>query len=148
MKISNLFSNNLYGKLSSLQNLDLSSNYITGTIPMTIQLLYIIKYISLSSNSLIGSIPNGLLLIAKYSNLKEIYLNGNRLTGYIPDKLSDITDLKFTCLSDNDWYCNNGDILVDYSEWAKNTDYSSINSCIERPKHVLQSDIDPPIDLI
>ena len=160
------------GKLSSLQYLDLSSNYITGTIPITIQLLHICQYISFASNSLIGSIPNGfenmdelnhlnlagnmlsgsipdgLLIAAKEGNLKTIYLNGNRLNGFISDKFQDIPNLELLYLSDNDWFCIENDKNIDYSTWAKQTDYKSIIKCYQPPKQVLQSNIETPIDII
>lgn len=149
-------------KLSTLKRLDLSANYITGRIPPQIQLLSVIEHISLAANSLTGTLPTGLenlmdlstlnlagnmlsgtipmgLLVAvKTESLKNLYLNGNRFRGYIPDQLSDVKDMNTLFLADNDWWCPQYDVPTDYKEWATNTDYTSINRCFQPPIEAIE----------
>eukprot|EP01084_Bolivina_argentea_P188847 324958_1 len=133
--------------LHMIEYISFASNTLIGSIPNGIENMNNLKTLNLAGNMLSGSIPNGLLLSAKQSNLKNIYLNANRLSGFIPLKFKDMTRLNTLYLSDNDWYCVEY-TNVDYSKWAKHTDFTSINTCIQPPKHVLQSDIKPPLDLI
>ncbi|BAT79086.1 hypothetical protein VIGAN_02189900 [Vigna angularis var. angularis] len=127
-----LSSNNLTGDLpgpfgacSSLQSLDISSNLFTGALPMevltqmgslrelavafnffggplpvSLSKLSSLELLDLSSNNFSGPIP-GTLCGDAGNNLKELYLQNNRFTGFIPPMLSNCSNLVALDLSFN-----------------------------------------------
>ena len=166
---------NEIGKLSSLKMLDFGGNYVTGTLPNTLQLLTMLTHFSVSSNSMYGNLPqglenlkqletinlsgnmfsgtinNGMILLGLESKyLKNLFLNANFFTGQLPKRLKDFPTLEMLYLDGNKFYCEmNYDTIIDYSQWAKiQTDYSSINSCQQRPLEMSQLDVFPPDRLI
>ena len=96
----NLSSNNLSREIPNLnlphlEVLNLSSNYLPGTIP-NFDKLPNLNDLDLSWNALTGTIPN----FDKLPNLNDLDLSWNALTGTIPnfDKLPNLSDLS---LNDN-----------------------------------------------
>jgi kinase len=69
------------GSLSSLVNLDLSTNNLTGEIPSSIRRMDNVMQIELYSNRLTGSVPEGLGALKK---LRFFDASMNRLSGEIP----------------------------------------------------------------
>ncbi|XVE68029.1 hypothetical protein DITRI_Ditri09bG0035400 [Diplodiscus trichospermus] len=84
----------------SLQNLDLSANQISGTIPpqLCTWLPYLVT-LDLSSNDLSGTIPPEL---SKCAYLNNLILSNNRLSGPIPNQLSVLDRLKKFSVANND----------------------------------------------
>ncbi|EEF44972.1 inactive LRR receptor-like serine/threonine-protein kinase BIR2 [Ricinus communis] len=84
----------------SLQNLDLSSNALSGTIPSQIctWLPYLVT-LDLSNNDLSGSIPHDLVNCTYLNNL---ILSNNRLSGPIPYEFSSLSRLKRFSVANND----------------------------------------------
>ncbi|GFY87104.1 leucine-rich repeat protein kinase family protein [Actinidia rufa] len=84
----------------SLQNLDLSSNDLSGSIPSEIctWLPYLVT-LDLSNNHLTGSIPVDL---AKCSFLNKLILSDNKLSGNIPYQLSSLGRLNKFSVANND----------------------------------------------
>ncbi|KAF2308662.1 hypothetical protein GH714_011935 [Hevea brasiliensis] len=84
----------------SLQNLDLSSNALSGTIPAQIctWLPYLVT-LDLSNNDLSGSIPPDLV---KCTYLNNLILSNNRLSGPIPYEFSSLARLKKFSVANND----------------------------------------------
>ncbi|XP_058111917.1 receptor-like protein 53 [Magnolia sinica] len=72
--------------LSSLEVLDLSFNMLEGSIPIP---PLFIHFFSLSSNNLSGEVP---LLICNCTSLQVLDLSDNRLNGLIPPCLGEIND--------------------------------------------------------
>merc|ERR1712071_536977 len=66
---------------TSLQNLFLSSNKLSGTISKNIGQLTKLLVLWLDDNSLSGKIPNE---ISALGDLEDLYLNDNALTGMVP----------------------------------------------------------------
>ncbi|KAK1423303.1 hypothetical protein QVD17_18601 [Tagetes erecta] len=85
---------------ASLQNLDLSGNKLTGSIPSEIctWLPYLVM-LDLSDNEFTGDIPASL---GNCSFLNTIVLSGNKLSGSIPDQLSKLGRLNKFSVADND----------------------------------------------
>ena len=73
------------GRLSSLQELDLSDNRLTGEIPPELASLNLNILLDLSNNRLTGEIPDW--QGSFYSGIGDLDLSGNQLTGEIPDSL-------------------------------------------------------------
>ncbi|RZC17724.1 systemin receptor SR160-like [Glycine soja] len=131
-----LSSNNLTGALpgafgacTSLQSLDISSNLFAGALPMSVltqmtslkelavafngflgalpeslSKLSALELLDLSSNNFSGSIPASLCGggdAGINNNLKELYLQNNRFTGFIPPTLSNCSNLVALDLSFN-----------------------------------------------
>ncbi|XP_075076040.1 protein STRUBBELIG-RECEPTOR FAMILY 3 isoform X1 [Nicotiana tabacum] len=84
------------GSFSSLKTLDLSNNHIGGSIPSILPVT--LQNIFLSANEFTGSIPTSLSYL---SQLSAMSLNGNHLTGGIPDSFHGLTALVNLDLSGN-----------------------------------------------
>ncbi|MCD7452752.1 Protein STRUBBELIG-REPTOR FAMILY 3 [Datura stramonium] len=84
------------GSFSSLKTLDLSNNHIGGSIPSNLPVT--LQNIFLSANVFTGSIPTSL---SSLSQLSAMSLNGNHLTGEIPDSFQGLTTLVNLDLSSN-----------------------------------------------
>ncbi|CAK7338613.1 unnamed protein product [Dovyalis caffra] len=84
----------------SLQNLDLSSNSLSGTIPAQIctWVPYLVT-LDLSNNDLSGPIPPDL---ANCTYLNKLILSNNRLSGSIPFEFSSLDRLKQFSVVNND----------------------------------------------
>ncbi|KAI3933794.1 hypothetical protein MKW92_038036 [Papaver armeniacum] len=89
----------ILGSLTSLQELSLSSNKLSGPIPVDLfgsaSALY---KLNLSRNRFSGNIPTG---IGKLLNLSNLDLSMNNLTGHIPGEIGDCQRLLSLKLSDN-----------------------------------------------
>ena len=84
--------------LSKLQNLDLRSCSLTGSIPSSLGRLSGLRFLSLSGNSLTGRVPSEL---GRLSGLTVLDLSGNSLTGTVPNTLSSLGNLTRLDLSRN-----------------------------------------------
>ncbi|CAA7024366.1 unnamed protein product [Microthlaspi erraticum] len=82
-----------------MYGLDLSSNRLSGEIPVEIGNLVNIRCLNFSSNRLTGSIPYN---ISKLKNLESLDLSNNKLYGKIPPVLTDLNSLGYFNVS-----CNN-----------------------------------------
>ncbi|KAI3818325.1 hypothetical protein L1987_12129 [Smallanthus sonchifolius] len=71
--------------LTNLVSLNLSSNSLGGTLPIGL-VQHSLKKLDLSNNQIIGSIPDSLTS----SNLLLVILNGNKLEGQVPEELYSI----------------------------------------------------------
>ncbi|KAF3326914.1 putative LRR receptor-like serine/threonine-protein kinase [Carex littledalei] len=80
------------------QELDLSNNFLEGTIPLEVGSLINLPYLDLSGNKLHGEIPPTL---GKCQILQELRLSANRLQGIIPDNLKKLKGIKRLDLSQN-----------------------------------------------
>uniref|UniRef100_A0A7N1A9W1 non-specific serine/threonine protein kinase n=1 Tax=Kalanchoe fedtschenkoi TaxID=63787 RepID=A0A7N1A9W1_KALFE len=98
----NRFGGQLPGSIAnfstSLQNLQMSTNYITGPIPESIGELSGLSFLSFSFNLLSGAIPNS---IGKLGNISELYLYENKLSGGIPSSIGNLTKLSRLKLGGN-----------------------------------------------
>ncbi|KAG5617711.1 hypothetical protein H5410_017535 [Solanum commersonii] len=74
-------------RLSRLQNLNLSLNYLTGGIPVNLSHCVKLKSLVLEHNTLVGSIGN-------LTSLEELYLSYNNLEGQVPASLARLTKLR------------------------------------------------------
>ena len=82
--------------LPNLESLDLGSNSLTGNIPATLGSLTKLKWLSLTTNQLSGSVP----ALGALVNLEDLILSRNQLSGSIPD-LSSLASLETLDLSNN-----------------------------------------------
>ncbi|KAG2260640.1 hypothetical protein Bca52824_079934 [Brassica carinata] len=84
--------------LRYMYGLDLSSNQLSGEIPVGVWDLKYIRSLNFSSNRLIGSIPDS---ISKLKNLESLDLSNNKLHGNIPPQLADLNSLGYFNVSYN-----------------------------------------------
>eukprot|EP00249_Psilotum_nudum_P032527 c4816_g1_i1 orf=380-2872(-) len=70
--------------ITQLQELELSNNKLSGTIPDEIGKIQTLQVLDLSNNQISGIIPNAL---DSLSRLHDLDLSGNQLNGSIPDAL-------------------------------------------------------------
>lgn len=89
-------------EMSSLKDLAVSFNEFTGPLPESLsKLIPSLESLDLSSNNFSGPIPGWLCEDPGNNNLKELYLQNNRFTGFIPPTLSNCSKLVALDLSFN-----------------------------------------------
>ena len=86
------------GRLSSLLQLDLTSNELTGDIPAELGRLSDLRRLDGTNNKLTGKIPPELGSLA---SLDSLAFRGNQLSGEIPTELGALTDLQLLTLAGN-----------------------------------------------
>ncbi|RHN78053.1 putative leucine-rich repeat domain, L domain-containing protein [Medicago truncatula] len=84
-----------------LKSIDMSSNHLTGEIPMEIEYLIGLISLNLSRNNLSGKI---IANIGNFKSLEFLDLSRNRLSGRIPSSLAHIDRLTWLDLSNNQLY--------------------------------------------
>ncbi|KAL1809388.1 hypothetical protein ACET3Z_026378 [Daucus carota] len=90
-----------YGRnFAYLKMIDLSSNELTGNIPIGITRLVELKGLNLSGNGLHGAVP---LEIGQLKALESLDLSANKFTGEIPLSMSGLNFLAFLNLSNNNF---------------------------------------------
>ncbi|PON92271.1 Tyrosine-protein kinase [Trema orientale] len=85
------------GKLTKLQNLDLSNNKITG-LPADLWSLGTLKSLNLSSNQISGSLPNN---IGNFGLLERLDISSNNFSGAIPETIGSLVSLQILKLGRN-----------------------------------------------
>jgi Leucine-rich repeat (LRR) protein len=88
------------GSLNLLNDLQMTLNHLTSTLPPSLSLLTRLTKLNFRENALHGPLPSGL---GNLTNLGQLYLQGNRLTGTIHNlfRFSDRMQLTHLDLSDN-----------------------------------------------
>ncbi|XP_056172769.1 receptor-like protein EIX2 [Syzygium oleosum] len=86
--------------LQLMVNLDLSSNKLIGLIPEELTLLSVLRGLKLSHNFLSGGIP---IMIGDMKSLESLDLSNNQLSGAIPQSFSAFTSLSKLNLSHNNF---------------------------------------------
>ncbi|XP_050289631.1 receptor-like protein EIX2 [Quercus robur] len=86
--------------LAFVKIIDLSSNNLSGSIPVEISILSELRFLNLSRNHLMGNIPEK---IGSMKELESIDLSQNHLSGKIPPSLSNLTFLSHLDLSYNNF---------------------------------------------
>ncbi|KAM3730086.1 hypothetical protein ACB098_12G060900 [Castanea mollissima] len=88
------------GNLRFVKIIDLSSNNLSGSIPVEISFLSKLNFLNLSRNHLTGNIPEK---IGTMKELESIDLSRNHLSGEIPPSMSNLTFLSYLDLSYNNF---------------------------------------------
>ncbi|XP_027340613.1 probable leucine-rich repeat receptor-like serine/threonine-protein kinase At3g14840 [Abrus precatorius] len=86
-------------RLPYLQEIDLTRNYLNGTIPKEWGSMKLVN-ISLLGNRLTGSIPKE---IANISTLQSLVLESNQLSGELPPELGNLIQIQRLLLSSNNF---------------------------------------------
>ncbi|XP_031395614.1 probable LRR receptor-like serine/threonine-protein kinase At3g47570 [Punica granatum] len=89
-RLKGVLPNSIANFSSSLTQLWVSLNFISGTIPSGISNLVNLQLLALSINMLTGRIPSS---IVKLSQLQGLYLRENNLSGVIPASTGNMTSL-------------------------------------------------------
>ena len=82
-----------------LEILDLSINFMNGTVGLQLDELVNLKCLNLSSNSFSGPVPTK---IGKNNSLEQLQLSKNKFQGTISEVITNYTNLTFIDLSAND----------------------------------------------
>ncbi|XP_077229904.1 receptor kinase-like protein Xa21 [Tasmannia lanceolata] len=96
--ISGVLPNSIANLSSQLINLRLGRNQIFGSIPLGIENLVNLTALGMEENSLTGIIPTG---IGKLSKLRALILSHNNFFGQIPPSIGNISQLSQLILSGN-----------------------------------------------
>ena len=96
--LSGILPNNEIATLTRIQDLDLSSNNIIGPIPNKINRLKQLTLFSLENNFITGIIPSGLFNL---QSLEHISLSNNTISGKVSEKISNSISLKHLLLGEN-----------------------------------------------
>ncbi|XP_021814907.1 probable LRR receptor-like serine/threonine-protein kinase At1g53430 [Prunus avium] len=88
-----------FGNLTHLEEIDLTRNYINGSIPASLSRAPL-RILSLLGNRLSGSIPTA---IGDFTMLRELVLEDNQFDGPLPQSLGKLTDLERLLLSANNF---------------------------------------------
>ncbi|KAH1188425.1 Receptor protein kinase-like protein [Glycine max] len=86
------------GLIQYLRHIDLSNNFLNGSLPNIIFNSSELQVLSLSNNVISGELPQ---LIGKMTNLKLVNLSDNAFVGLIPEKLSTLPNLTIVSLKSN-----------------------------------------------
>ncbi|GLT65180.1 hypothetical protein SLA2020_376260 [Shorea laevis] len=86
------------GNLKTLKIIDLSSNKLTGVIPVHISVLFELVELNLSRNQLTGRIPSDM---GQMRQLESLDLSLNQLSGHLPGSMSQLNFLSTLNLSYN-----------------------------------------------
>ncbi|RDX63794.1 LRR receptor-like serine/threonine-protein kinase GSO1, partial [Mucuna pruriens] len=89
-----------YEDTGLLRNLDLSTNNLSGEIPIDLFGLTQLQFLNLSRNHFMGKIPSK---IGGMKNLESLDLSNNHLSGEIPASISNLSFLSYLNLSYNDF---------------------------------------------
>ncbi|XP_060200071.1 receptor-like protein EIX2 [Lycium barbarum] len=84
--------------LKLFTSMDMSSNYLSGHIPISLTRLEGLRSFNFSKNNLTGGIPNG---IGDMKALESVDLSENQFYGQIPQSFSSLFTLSYLNLSDN-----------------------------------------------
>ncbi|WOL01703.1 hypothetical protein Cni_G10420 [Canna indica] len=85
-------------KLPNLMRLDLSSNWLSGKIPVAITTMPKLKILILAYNEFSGAIPSE---FGDMAGLQLLDLSHNKLTGSIPSSIGKLTSLLWLMLANN-----------------------------------------------
>ncbi|KAG2630977.1 receptor protein-tyrosine kinase CEPR1-like [Panicum virgatum] len=88
-----------FGNMTSLTDLELSGNFLTGSIPVSLARLPKLQFLELYYNQLEGVVPDEL---GNLTELTDIDLSENRLTGGIPESLCVLPNLRVLQLYTNE----------------------------------------------
>ncbi|KAG2329723.1 hypothetical protein Bca52824_000903 [Brassica carinata] len=86
------------GNLINLSKLELYGNMLRGTLPNSVGMLLELGYLSLDSNGLSGVIPSS---IGNMTQLETVYLNNNSFEGPIPPSLGNCRRLLYLYIGCN-----------------------------------------------
>ncbi|KAL7219690.1 hypothetical protein ACSBR2_012701 [Camellia fascicularis] len=92
---------NSIGNLASLQGLDLSYNGLEGRLPRWLGNLCNLRYIGLSHNKFSGELITSSSKCIAIHALEDMLLDGNKLSGHIPDQIGQFQNLTYILLSGN-----------------------------------------------
>ncbi|KAF8409123.1 hypothetical protein HHK36_005196 [Tetracentron sinense] len=98
-------------------SIDLTRNYLNGTIPGAWGSMQYLKSISLTGNRLSGSIPEEL---GNISTLEELVLESNQLSGVLPPHLGNLSNIKKLILSSNNF---TGELPEELAKLTNLTDF-------------------------
>jgi Leucine rich repeat len=86
------------GFMTKLTSLDLSNNLLQGSLPSEIGKLTNLYALLLDSNKISGSIPTDL---GNLSGLSSLYLNENMIGSTIPSQMGNLENLRYLALGEN-----------------------------------------------
>ncbi|XP_058070114.1 probable LRR receptor-like serine/threonine-protein kinase At4g37250 [Magnolia sinica] len=92
-----------FGMIDTLQQLDLSDNFLNGTLPLSLFNASQLRILSLANNEISGELPDA---VGSLKSLEFLNLSDNALTGRIPDSLISLPNFTVLCLSNNYLYGN------------------------------------------
>ncbi|XP_058095470.1 probable LRR receptor-like serine/threonine-protein kinase At1g53420 isoform X2 [Magnolia sinica] len=103
-------------RLPHLQSIDLSRNYLNGSIPPQWGTLPLV-YINVQGNRLSGTIPKAL---GNISTLTILILEANQFSGHLPQELGNLTNLEKVQFSSNEF---TGELPTTFAKLAKMHDF-------------------------
>ncbi|KAJ0081980.1 hypothetical protein Patl1_10405 [Pistacia atlantica] len=112
---------------SHIAHIDLTRNYLYGTLPTEWTSLQHLNTMSLEANQLSGTLPEEL---GNLTNLTELVLSSNQFVGSLPPALAKMKDLKEFIVSDNIF---NGIVPEFIGEWTDLERLEMYSSGLEGP---------------
>ena len=85
----------MFDNINLLEYLDLSNNYFTGSIPLAFGKIYkLLRIAYLNNNEFSGNIPS---IIEQFTELDELILHQNELTGSLLSQIGKFVNVSKTC---------------------------------------------------